>query len=136
MTICHTPLSTLWVLKPNLAGVLGFRGRVFSTLKVAPLPAVLPTPHAKARVSQEPREDHIQRQLPGGVCAWHFTPGPSTVHVTKLGLRACMAAILDTGMTGSEPARLNVGLAGDPGSSRTEPAEVKNFREKEEKEGF
>lgn len=47
-----------------------------------------------------------------------------------------MAAILDTGMTGSEPARLNVGLAGDPGSSRTEPAEVKNFREKEEKEGF
>lgn len=50
MTISHTPLSTLWVLKPNLAGVLGFRGRVFSTLKVAPLPAVSLTPHAKARV--------------------------------------------------------------------------------------
>lgn len=64
-------------------------------------------------VSQEHsvREDHIRRQLPGGVCTGHFTPGPSAVPATKLGLRACMAAISDTRMTGSGPARLNMGLA-------------------------
>lgn len=46
-----------------------------------------------------------------------------------------MAAISDTRMTGSELARLNMGLAGDTGSSGTEPVETRNFREKEGREG-
>lgn len=75
------------------------------------------------------RESHIQRQLLGGVCTGHFTPGPFAVHVTKLGLKACVAAILDGRRAGLEPARPNVGLAGDPESSGTERTQLRNSRE-------
>lgn len=40
-----------------------------------------------------------------------------------------MAAMSDTRTAGSEPVRLNVGLAGDPESSGIEPAEIRNFGE-------
>lgn len=47
-----------------------------------------------------------------------------------------MAAMSDTRTTGSEPAGLNVVLAGDPESSGIEPAEIGNFGEKGGREGL
>lgn len=82
------------------------------------------------------REGHIQKQLQGGVCTGHFTPGPFAGHVTKLGLRACMAAMSDSRRAGSEPARLNVGLAGDPESSGTEWTEIRSSGGREGREGL
>lgn len=133
MIIFRTPFSTFFGCRSPTWQESWTPCAVLTPFKVAPLPAMLPKPMWQERSA---REDHIQRQLPGGVCTGHFTPGPFAAHVTKLGLRARMAAMSDTRTTGSEPAGLHVVLAGDPESSGIEQAEIRNFGEKEGREGL